>query len=244
MLRQSNRKNMKKISFFNKSMLAFLVATITIQPLTAITTVELKDFYTRFTRGAACFLKRKKCNPEDKRAVWQVGGLITLALTALGYTQWGRMTSLWVGRPAQPREELLSKAEKSKEQQSPKGEQLVQKSEVVSADHPMIIAVQEGQIETVRKLANDPKNVNITFGKEALLKMAVRYAFNFSDAYDYKARVSIVKILLDHHAKAYDVDNQTQAFITMQNADECPDWIVTKCLVLVDINALWKAAQK
>lgn len=196
-----------------------ILSVLILQPLTvsAVTVADLKDYYANVNRGAKCFFQGKKCTAQEQRA-WRIGsaGIILALITLLGYTQKGRIAYLF-------------------NTSGPSQEQMVQ----------LYTAVKNGDVDQVRKLANNPQGLDIKFGNESLPAKAASYVLGQPE--DPK-RLEIFEIILK--SKAPDYNNSLNNYLIKFNGNVAKMTAEEKIRykttldTLEKVNALWAKYKK
>lgn len=204
-----------------------IFATLILQPfvVSAVTIADLKEYYASFNRGAKCFFQGKKCSEKDQRAWRRGSGTILLAVLAIaGFTQRGRLATLFTKRTRK--------------------EDITEWPREISMDINNVImeAISTADVNTLERLAKDPKNLNVVFAGKSLLREAIQYAMGDPDN---ARRITIIKILLENNGRKYDYDQSAQKDLTALNKmnwSSAPE-SQARLKVLQEINKLWDASR-
>lgn len=216
---------MKK-RLLNQCIFSFLILTVVQPMLAAITVADLKEYHASFVRGAKCFFGRKKCSEQDQRA-WRRGSAgIVLALIAIAsYIQRSRIASLFARRPKE--EDITGYALNIS----------------MDTDNPILKAITNADVDALKELAKDPKNLNVVYFGKSLLAEAIQNAIKYPEEYK---RITVIKILLENNARKYDYNQSAQsdlnAFNKIRWSSDARNQEQSK--VLQEINKLWHAPTK
>lgn len=218
---------MKKKSLVHQFIFTVLIAASLLQSvsLSAITVTDLKEYHASFVRGAQCFFGRKKCSEQDQRA-WRRGsaGIVLALLAIASYTQRGRIASLFAGR---------SKID------------ITEYALDISMDTNNLIigAIQAADVDALKGLAENPKNLNVVYFDKSLLWEAIVQAM--LKPHD-KNRIAIIKILLKNNGRKYDYDQSAQKYLDKLNQESKQNRPLDqeKLKVLEEINKLWNSSSQ